>query len=98
MTISLNVSACTVRCEQVSTSSMITVARSDVEVARSVSFKPFALMGIETTSQYVQKTKTVGKKKWLRPFPVFSSRLSDYHVKKKKRKIDLVIIIGFNVD
>ncbi|XP_063911660.1 rho GTPase-activating protein 6-like isoform X3 [Zophobas morio] len=38
---------------------MITVARSDVEVARSVSFKPFALMGIETTSQYVQKTKTV---------------------------------------
>jgi hypothetical protein len=38
---------------------MITVARSDVEVATSISFKPFALMGIETTSQYVQKTKTV---------------------------------------
>lgn len=42
-------------------SSMITVARSDVGVGCNISYKPFLVMGIETTSQYVQKSKNIGK-------------------------------------
>lgn len=41
---------------------MISVARNDVEVG-TLSFKSSALMGIETTAQYLEKTRVIGKQR-----------------------------------